>query len=160
MNIYLIRHGEAEPTSEHKPHEERELTHQGITILKASAEMWKNYLTDIDMILSSPLKRAMQTSEIIKEAFDLKTDIMQEISLLDGGQTEDLLNLAGSLGLNELAMIGHQPDIGIHISKMIGINELNARIQPATIAKIFFNGNPIIGKGKLEFLIPPVIKKG
>lgn len=160
MNIYFIRHGEAEPTSEQQPHEERELTQQGILILKASAEMWKNYLTDIDIILSSPLKRAMQTAEIIKEAFDVKTNIMQEISLLNGGQTEDLLNLAGSLGLNELALIGHQPDIGIHISLMIGANEINSRIPPATIAKISFNSNPGIGKGKLEFLIPPVNKKG
>ena len=160
MNIYLIRHGQAEPTSEQKPHEERELTHQGIAILKASAEMWKNYLTVIDIILSSPLKRAMQTAEIIKEAFDVKINIMQEISLLNGGQTEDLLNLAGSLGLNELALIGHQPDIGIHISLMIGANEINSRIPPATIAKISFNSNPGIGKGKLEFLIPPVNKKG
>jgi len=160
MNIYLIRHGQAEQTSEQKPHEERELTHQGIAILKASAEMWKNYLTDIDIILSSPLKRAMQTAEIIKEAFDVKTNIMQEISLLNGGQTEDLLNLAGSLGLNDIALIGHQPDIGIHISLMIGANEINSRIPPATIAKISFNSNPGIGKGKLEFLIPPVNKKG
>lgn len=160
MNIYLIRHGQAEPTSEQKPHEERELTDQGIAILKASAEMWKNYLTDIEIILSSPLKRAMQTAEIIKEVFDVKTNIMQEISLLNGGQTEDILNLAGSLGLNDLALIGHQPDIGIHISLMIGANEINSRIPPATIAKISFNSNPGIGKGKLEFLIPPVNKKG
>jgi phosphohistidine phosphatase len=160
MNIYLIRHGQAEPTSEQKPHEERELTHQGIAILKASAEMWKNYLTDIEIILSSPLKRAMQTAEIIKEVFDVKTNIIQEISLLNGGQTEDILNLAGSLGLNDLALIGHQPDIGIHISLMIGANEINSRIPPATIAKISFNSNPGIGKGKLEFLIPPVNKKG
>jgi len=160
LNIYLIRHAEAEQTSEQKPHEERELTPQGIAMLKASAEIWKNYFTDIDIILSSPLKRAMQTAEIIKETFEVKTDVIQEISLLNGGQTVDLLNLAGSLDLNELVMIGHQPDIGIHISAMMGTNELNFRIPPAAIAKISFNGNSGIGKGKLEFLIPPVTKKG
>jgi phosphohistidine phosphatase len=157
MNIYLIRHAEAEQTSDLKPHEERELTSRGIEILKASAENWKNYFTEIDLILSSPLKRAMQTAEIIKNAFNVKNDVAEEISLLNGGETEDLINLAGSFGLNELAMIGHQPDIGIHISIMTGTNELNCRIPPSTIAKISFNGGPVIGKGKLEFLIPPVI---
>ena len=160
MNIYLIRHAEAESTSELKPHEERELTPRGIAILKASADVWKNYITGIDIILSSPLKRAMQTAKIIKEAFEVKNDIMQEISLLNGGLTEDLINIAGSLGMDELAMIGHQPDIGIHISIMLGADELNCWIPTSAIAKISFDGNPKIGKGKLEFLIPPVNKKG
>ena len=160
MNIYLIRHAEAESTSELKPHEERELTPRGIEILKASVEIWKHYFNEIDMILSSPLKRAMQTAEIIKEAFEVKIDVVEEISLLNGGLTEDLLNLAGSLGMDELAMIGHQPDIEIHISIMLGADELNCWIPTSAIAKISFDGNPKIGKGKLEFLIPPVNKKG
>ena len=33
MNIYLIRHGEAEQTSDSKPHEERSLTAEGIEII-------------------------------------------------------------------------------------------------------------------------------
>jgi phosphohistidine phosphatase len=160
MNVYLIRHGEAEQTSEYKPHEERELTIEGIEVLKTSAQIWKYFSTDFEMILSSPLKRAMQTAEIIKEVFEVKTEVMQEISLLNGEQTEDLLNLAGSLDLNDIAMIGHQPDIGIHISMMIGTGEINLRIPPATIAKISFNSSQGIGRGKLEFLIPPVNKKG
>ena len=160
MNIYLIRHAEAEKTSVLKTHEERELTLRGVEILKASADVWKNYITGIDIILSSPLKRAMQTAEIIKQAFEVKNDVMQEISLLNGGLTEDLLNIAGSLGMDELVMIGHQPDIGIHISIMLGADELNCWIPPSNITKISFDGNPKIGKGKLEFLIPPVNKKG
>jgi len=160
MNIYLIRHAEAEQTSDLKPHEQRELTPKGIAILKASADVWKNYITNIDIILSSPLKRAMQTAEIISEVFDVKTGIMEDNSLLNGGQTEDIPNAAQSLGFNELAMIGHQPDIGTHISILIGANELNCWIPPAAIAKISFDGNPTVGKGKLEFLIPPVNNKG
>jgi len=160
MKIYLIRHAEAGQNSDLNPHDDRKLTTRGIAILKASAENWKNYFTKIDMILSSPLKRAMQTAEIVKKTFEVKNTVVEEISLLNGGATEDLLNLAGSLDLNELAMIGHQPDIGIHISRMIGANELNCRIPTSTIAKISFDGNPTIGKGRLEFLIPPVNNKG
>jgi len=48
----------------------------------------------------------------------------------------------------------------MHINNLIGSNEINFRIQPATIAKIAFNGNTGFGKGKLEFLIPPFNKKG
>lgn len=57
-------------------------------------------------------------------------------------------------------MVGHQPDIGNHLASMIGSNDANFIIPPAVIAKISFKEKPVIGKGVLEFLLPPVNKKG
>ena len=160
MNLYLIRHGEAEPTSEDKPHEERELTKEGIQVVKASAELWKYFISNFEIILSSPLKRAMQTANIIRDVLNVKPKVMEDISLLNGGMTEDLLTLADSLGMEDIAMIGHQPDLGIHISRMTGTAEINIKIPSAAIAKIFFKDKLMIGKGILELLIPPINKKG
>lgn len=160
MNIYFIRHGEAEPTSDNKPHEERALTNEGIIILKNSAQLWKNFIDNIDIILSSPLKRAKQTAEIVKDVFATNTEVIVELSLLNGGQINDLLNLAAALDVDNIAMVGHQPDISQHIAAIIGIDDLKARISPGTIIKVSFNDKPKVGKGKLEFLIPPVNKKG
>jgi len=160
MNLYLIRHGEAETTSEDKPHEERELTKEGIQVVKASVEMWKNFISSFEIIFSSPLKRAMQTANIIRDVLNVKPEVMEEISLLNGGLTEDLLTLADSFGMEDIAMIGHQPDLGIHISRMTGAAEINIKIPSAAIAKIFYKDKIIVGKGILEFFIPPVNKKG
>jgi len=160
MNVYLIRHGKAEQPSLEKPHEDRELTDDGTKIVKASAEFWKNYVNELEMIFSSPLKRAMQTARIIKEVFNMKSEVLQEVSLLNGGLTEDLLNIASAFGAEDVAMIGHQPDIGLHILRMAGGNEVHIKILPASIAKISFKGSPVMGEGNLEFLIPPIIKKG
>jgi len=160
MNIYLIRHGEAEPTSVNKPQEERELTKNGEKIVKASAEFWKNYVSEFELIFSSPLKRAMQTAHIIKEVFNIKSEVLPELLLLNGGPTEDLLIFVSSFGVENIAMIGHQPDLGTHISRMTGGDGANIKITPATIAKISFKGNPVMGDGILEFLVPPLIKKG
>jgi len=160
MNIYLIRHGEAEQTSEGKPHEERLLTSNGIEIFKASIEMWKNFVDNFDIILASPLKRAKQSANILNSVFKSAFDVIEEICLLNGGITEDLLSVARSLDLNEVAMVGHQPDLGIHLASMIGSKEANFKLLPASIAKIYFKERPVIGKGVLEFLIPPLIKKG
>jgi len=160
MNIYLIRHGEAEPTSDNKPHEERALTEEGIIVLRNSSLLWKNFVDSFDIILSSPLKRAKQTAEIIKEAFAINTEVVVELSLLNGGQIDDLLNLAAALDLENIAIVGHQPDISMHISAMIGVDDIKARISPGTIAKISFPEKTKVGKGKLEFLIPPFNKKG
>jgi len=163
MNIYLIRHGEAEQTSEGKPHEERALTANGIEIIKSSIELWKKFIDTLDIVLTSPLKRAKQTANVIGSTFKSQFDVTEEICLLNGGLTEDLLSIARSLDLNDIAMVGHQPDIGNHIAMMIGANSANSanfNIPPALIAKIFFKDRPVIGKGVLEFLLPPINKKG
>ncbi|MCW8805314.1 MAG: histidine phosphatase family protein, partial [Ignavibacteriaceae bacterium] len=154
MNIYLIRHGESEQTSEGKPHEERALTANGIEIIKSSIELWKKFIDTLDIVLTSPLKRAKQTANIIGNTYKTQFDVTEEICLLNGGLTEDLLSIARSLDLNDIAMVGHQPDLGIHISRMIGSNNTNFNIPPALIAKIIFKERPVIGKGVLEFLLP------
>ena len=160
MNIYLIRHGEAEKTSAEKPHEQRALTLNGIETIKASIEMWKKFVDNFDIILSSPLKRAKQSANILNSVFKSDFDVIEEICLLNGGITEDLLSVARSLGLNDVAMVGHQPDLGIHIASMIGSKDANFKLPSASIAKIYFKERPVIGKGVLEFLLPPIIKKG
>jgi len=160
VNIYLIRHGEAEPHSKTQPHELRELTNDGIAALKDTAENWKNYTKSFDIILSSPLKRATQTAKLIHDVLEVEHEVVEEISLLNGGLTEDLLSIAEALGMNEIAMVGHQPDIGIHIASMTGSSNTNFKIPPAAIAKIHFKDKPRIGQGVLEFLIPPINKKG
>jgi len=160
VNIYLIRHGEAEPPSETKPHEQRELTKKGVETVKASAEFWKNFTLSFDIILSSPLKRAAQTAKLIRDVLNVKQEVVEEISLLNGGSTEDLISIAEAFGMNNIAMVGHQPDIGMHIASMTGSNDSNFSIPPAAIAKIRFVENPRIGKGILELMLPPINKKG
>lgn len=160
MNIYLIRHGEAESTSKEKPHEERSLTTEGIEILKTSIGFWKNFVHKIDIILTSPLKRAKQTALIIQNIYEPEFDIIEEICLLNGGLTEDLVSIARSLNMEDIAMVGHQPDIGNHLAAMIGSGSANFRIPPASLAKISFREKPRIGNGVCEFFLPPLIKNG
>ena len=160
MNIYLIRHGKSEKPSEKKPGEKRELTSDGRIEVQKSANFWKQYINKIDIILSSPLTRAFQTAEIVKSVFNCNSEILKETTLLNGGQTEDLLNVVNAYGKEDTVLVGHQPDIAEHISRMIAYTETNLKIPPASITKISFKSNLLIGEGILEFLIPPVNKKG
>ena len=162
MNLYFIRHGKAEPTSPLKKDSDRELTSDGIIILKATVESWKNVIKGFDFILTSPLLRAMQTSEIISKVIGFNSDIIKENLLLPGSNTNSLVELANSLEEANIALIGHQPDLSFHTSRLISSKEVNLRYSPGTIAKISFEGKPKFGKGELVFLLPPLIidKKG
>jgi 2,3-bisphosphoglycerate-dependent phosphoglycerate mutase len=65
--ITLLRHGESEGNSSGvlQGQEDYPLTRAGVEQAKALASIWKSQLFKFDLIISSPLKRASQTAEII-----------------------------------------------------------------------------------------------
>lgn len=157
MNIFLIRHAKAEVASHIKKDRERDLTDEGIKILKDSIINWKRAVESFDFILSSPFKRAVQTAEIIAVSYNYKNEIIKDSSLAPGSRVNSIIQLGSSLNGGRIAFIGHQPDIGFQISSLISNSEMNLKISPATIINIYFEGKPKVGKGILNFLFPPVI---
>ena len=156
MNIFFIRHAKAEDPVQLKKDRERELTEQGIKILRTSIYFWKNNIDGFDFILSSPFKRAVQTAEIIADSYNYKDDVILDNSLSPGSTANAIIRLAESLKGKSMAFVGHQPDIGFQISSFISNSELNLKVPPASLVHISFNGNPKVGKGTLNFLLPPI----
>ena len=163
MNIFLIRHTIAEAATHLKKDRERELTEEGIKTLKESINNWKSKVYSFDIILSSPVKRALRTAEIIADCYNYKDEIIKKNSLAPGSTVNSIIRLVESFRGERMAFIGHQPDIGYQVSTFISDSEVNLKISPASIINISFEGNPKIGKGVLKFLLPPVnmqTKKG
>jgi phosphohistidine phosphatase len=155
MNIFLIRHGKAEPTSPAKKDIDRELTEEGVNIINHSVELWKNRIVSFDFIITSPFKRAVQTAEIIAELTNYKNDLIIDSVLSPGSSTRSVIQLAEVLIGENIAFVGHQPDMSYHISSLACNSQVNLKFPPASIAKVSFNGSPQPGKGILEFLLPP-----
>ena len=153
MNIYLIRHADAEKSSPSKKDYERKLTPEGISSIKAAVEGWKNLISSFDYIVSSPLKRAIQTAEIVAKAFHYKEEIATD-KRIAGGNTEDLIEIANSLDGKEIAFVGHEPDFSKHVSALISSSGSYVNFKKGMIAKISFENKARLAKGTLEFLIP------
>jgi phosphohistidine phosphatase len=155
MNIFLIRHGKAEPPSPAKKDIDRELTEEGIRIIRSSVGFWKNGITSFDFIITSPFKRAIQTAEIIADLMNYKNDLIIDNALAPGSSTRSVIQLAEALIGDNIALVGHQPDMSFHISSLACNSQVNLKFSPVSIAKVSFNGSPKPGKGILEFLFPP-----
>ena len=67
--IYLLRHGKAESTSATGRDFDRSLTGEGRDILRASARGMVALGVEIDLLVSSPLVRAVQTADELAPAF-------------------------------------------------------------------------------------------
>lgn len=156
MDIYFVRHGKAEPSSDTLTDEERILTQEGEKIVSQSVKKWSQFIESVDIIATSPLIRAVQTAEIIKSILKINSETLHHSSLKNGGQTGEILKLAEELSVKDLMLVGHQPDLSHHISNLVSRSGIEIKLKPAAIAKVRFDEKLKFKKGILEFLIPPV----
>ncbi|MDP2364079.1 MAG: phosphoglycerate mutase family protein [Ignavibacteria bacterium] len=157
MNLYLIRHSLAENISFDKKDFDRELSEEGRFVINKASEGWKNYFGQLDVVLTSPLIRAVQTAEIIASNLQETPNIIRDNDLGTGSRTSDLIELLNSLKYKNVAVVGHQPDLSHHINNFCGTGSFNLVFPPASLAKIEFENSIKYGKGKLIYFVPPII---
>lgn len=157
MNLYLIRHSIAENIFINKKDFERELTEEGLFVIKKTSAAWKSYLKNVDAVLTSPFIRAIQTAEIISENLQKSPNIIKDNLLGTGCRTADLIDILKTLEYKNVVVVGHQPDLSIHLNNFCGTGSFNFVFPPASLAKIEFENSIKYGKGRLIFFIPPSI---
>jgi phosphohistidine phosphatase len=134
---------------------ERKLTSDGELKIRNASLFWKNIITEFDCIISSPYLRALQTAKIIASVYNHKKEILIDKRLGCGSETESLMEILNSLPLGEIAIVGHQPDLSYHLSRLISGSGVSIDFKKGAIAKISFSNKVKEGKGVLEFLVPP-----
>jgi phosphohistidine phosphatase len=157
MNLYLIRHGDAEKLSLSKTDFDRELTSKGRELTKKSAEALKNIIKSLDVIASSPLIRAVQTAEIVAGVFNNSKKIVTDKRITAGSSPEDLIDFIRSINVENIAVIGHEPDMSNYVSALTSSSGMYLEFKKGTVAKINFEGKVRLANGTLEFLIPPKV---
>ncbi len=154
MNIYLIRHGDAESISKSKSDHERELTTKGKESIKKAAAGWKKIIYNFDLIASSPYKRALQTAELIAQVYNFKDKIVTDKRIVSGSRENDLIDFINSQDEKNIAIVGHEPDMSRNLSALVSSSGMYCEFKKGTIAKINFEGKVRPSDGTLEFLIP------
>ncbi len=157
MNLYLIRHGDAEKLSLSKTDFDRELTSKGRELTKKSAEALKKIVKPFDVIASSPLTRAVQTAEIVANVFDYSKEIITDKKITAGSSPEDLIDFIRSINVENIAVVGHEPDMSNYVSALTSSSGVYLEFKKGAVAKVNFEGKVRMASGTLEFLIPPKV---
>jgi phosphohistidine phosphatase len=117
MRLIFLRHGLAEGHFSFNQERdfERELTPDGIKRLHKTFKLFKKTENSIDVIFSSPLARAVQTSELFWSYYqDADLELMADLDILDDPRhLVEYISFLPSDGC--YAFIGHDP----HITKVI-----------------------------------------
>jgi phosphohistidine phosphatase len=154
MNLFLIRHSISEKANPPKKDFERELTSGGVELIRNAANGWKKIVPSFDLIIYSPYLRAEQTAKIICDVYNIPDKLSKENNIAAGCSTGMLIDTLSIYDFENIAVVGHQPDLSNHISNFCSQNSLNLSFAPGAIAKISFSGIAKFGNGRLEFLIP------
>ncbi len=160
MLIYLIRHGIAADRSEYTNDEDRPLTEQGSKKTEKIAQRIYEIGVRFDLIITSPLVRARQTADILNKV-DLGSKVEERNYLAPNGDIQGWINWYLQLEerdkIKNIALVGHQPDLG-NWGEMLFSGKMTEKIilKKAGIIglKLPEKGNPL-GNSELFLLTSP-----
>jgi phosphohistidine phosphatase len=155
MQILVVRHAPAEDAVfPGGSDSSRELTPRGRKLFTEFVERFVKQTSVPDLVLYSPLVRTVQTAEILAKGTNLQSHQSRVEPLLAPGMPiSQLVSSIGQLRANCLALVGHNPDVGLLVSDLIGGGSFD--FKKGSIACIDFAGNVEPEMGKLTWFASP-----
>lgn len=118
MDLYFLRHAEAEEQEMGEADADRELTRKGREQAQRAADWLRKRQVRVEAVISSPLLRSVQTAEPVAEAMGVE---LEEDPRLAGGRLSPrtLRELWEERGRpRSVLLVGHEPDLSTLISAL------------------------------------------
>ena len=160
MELLVIRHGAAMDRAEFAKTGEsddlRPLTPEGVDEMRQVARGLRAQVKKIDLLTTSPLVRAMQTAELVAEAYGVEvgettTSLMPEAPLEEFEKW-----CAGHEAKKLVAVVGHEPHLGTLVTWLLsGKSESSVRLKKGGACLLEFETNARRDSGTLSWLLTP-----
>jgi phosphohistidine phosphatase len=158
VNLYILRHASA-GTRRTNPliDVKRPLDKEG----KQQCILVGNYLNafkvQFDLVISSPLKRALQTASLVGTETGYDAKIMVSDALAPGATIAAFEKLLSEIGTHEnVLVVGHNPNLAQFLGAVISSGKMNIRLRKGAIARIDMARRP----GTFHWLVDPRILRG
>jgi phosphohistidine phosphatase len=158
MNLYIVRHADAQPigTKGITTDAERPLSPEGHRQTAQLAALIQRAGVVLDKIVASPLVRAQQTAEVLVHHLQLPhLKVMTSECLEPGQKTKRITKFILGLDAENLALVGHEPDLSGLTAWLIGSKKARLTMAKAGIAHVSIDHPPGKGTGVLMWLITP-----
>jgi phosphohistidine phosphatase len=158
MNLYLLRHADAHSLGERgvTTDEERPLSERGVLQAEQLAIGIKRMGMALDKVLTSPLRRSLQTAEVMcRKLARPGLEITVCNQLAPGQSTKKLAKLLMRVDADNLILVGHEPDLSRHTAWLIGSREARLEFSKGALAHVSCDAIPHKGAGTLLWLVTP-----
>ncbi len=154
MNLYIMRHANAGvPRESAKLDAKRGLVAEGKEQCMIMGRMLGALKVQPDVILSSPLKRALQTAQFVGNelGYDGKVEVSAALDL--NATYADFQKLLGKYAdRQDVLVVGHNPNLFQFLGRLItGNGGAGVRMRKGTVARIDMEKHPPL----LQWLIDP-----
>ena len=158
MRIYLLRHGIAEDAGPKLPDAKRELTDEGRKKLQNVLRAAARARVRPELVLSSPLVRAIQTAEMVREILDVESPVQLTPLLVPEGHPHKVWEeLRGLRNFGEILLAGHQPMLGELTAYLLGSPDLQVHMTKAALLSIEIENTRGEPRGILNWMLTPKI---
>lgn len=159
MDIVVVRHGVALDRDEAAENAisdaERPLTAKGRRRMKAAAKGIAKLAEGADLVLSSPLLRAVQTAKIVRRAFDDDIGYAETDALLPDAEPGELVRvLTEGPSIPAALVVGHEPHLGRWVGWCLaGQSAALVELGKGGACLVRFDEAPVAGKGQIVWLL-------
>jgi phosphohistidine phosphatase len=154
MYLYLMRHASAGLRRENPQlDEKRSLITEGKEQCMLMARTLNALKVQVDVIVSSPLKRALQTAQFVgtELGYDARVEISPALAP-DADYADFLEMLASYSELDGVLAVGHNPNVFRFLGRLISNNGTAAiRMRKGSVARVDLDRHPPL----LQWLIDP-----
>ena len=156
MQIYLLRHGIAEDAAPGRPDSERPLTSEGREKLRRVLERARSADTAPSVILSSPYKRAVETSTVAAEVLGYEHQVVNVPSLVPEGSPEEVWQEIRRRP-NERAILlsSHEPLMSTMTAFLLDSPALLVDMKKAALVRLDCERLGVRPKGILKWMLTP-----
>jgi phosphohistidine phosphatase len=158
MHLYLIRHADARPVGGSvRSDGDRPLSTHGAADARAVGRVLAAADPGLTLVLTSPLRRAIETGALISAAFHPAPAQRVTEQLAPGFDPEGLMEELLALGSGDhVAVIGHQPDMSTLASRLVtGGTRGSVAFSPGSVAFLSVSPMGRRADAQLRWLLTP-----
>jgi len=156
--IVIVRHGIAVDIGENSVNsdEDRMLSEEGRDRTAEVARGLRAIGCLPGVILSSPLRRAMETAQIIGRELGKKATIETTDALLPEAEVKETVQAIAAAGCATVMVVGHVPHLPCLASYLLAGNEsISIPLKKAAACSLLCGGRIMPGYASLQWMLPP-----
>jgi phosphohistidine phosphatase len=151
MDVWLLRHAEAEDRAASGRDSDRALTPEGEARAQAVARGLALLEPEISRIVTSPYRRARETAAAAAKALRIR-EVSESRALEPERDPEEILTEVADSG-GDVLLVGHQPHLGALLGRLIG-GSAEFPMKKAAVARVTVAGR---WSGTLRAYLPPSV---
>jgi len=156
MDIYILRHGEAQPRSGDLPEADRKLTPKGRRDVERVARLARAAKVQPDLVLSSPYSRAKETAQVAIEAFERKPPLVETPALVpDGSSKQVWKEIKSHSNSRQLLLVGHEPQLSDLAGYLLASPALRLDLKKGALVSIRMDRLGAEPQGELKWILTP-----